>query len=328
MAGGDDKENSVWFSSNVPVTPTHLLSRSQPSILKDVKKSPQRREMGRKPLASKDNNRTANLVTQKEPLQKKRGRPVVNFAGSFIGSTRPGPAPRLKSLVLPDSVDENTKEPYSDASDPDEELETDSIAAKLRGTLSARDQGKTESNNDQDAQSGLLGRLQGGSNGLQRLLSSKPNLGFIPEQSHNDSDSSSDREVETIPPRPQPLPHIPSAYTPFADEELEKLRSPVGPALRLYYSDDDDSDGQGDDGIDASAPFKSRQLLELDFGFTGNEEEENDQERKRYHVRQQSDAQLPHTPAQGDNYGSESLELEPTYGGEGLTVKELESLLD
>ncbi|SCU87248.1 LAFA_0E05600g1_1 [Lachancea sp. 'fantastica'] len=324
MAGGEDKENSVWSFSNAPVTPTHLLSRSQPSILKDVKKSPQRREMARKPLASKDNNRTANLVAQKEPLQKKRGRPVVNYAGSFIGTTRPGPAPRLKSLVLRDAVEEDSKE-HSEVSDADEELETGSIAAKLRGSLAARDQVGREhtDNDDQDAQSGLLGRLQGGGNDLQSLLSSKPNLSLVPKQSHNDSDSNSDREVETIPPRPEPLPHIPSAHTPFRDEDIEKLNSPAALTLRLYSSDEDENDG-----IDDSAPSKSRQLLELDFNDDGDEEDENDRERKRYHGYPQSNTQPPILTAQQVENGNEFLELEPTYGCEGLTVKELESLLE
>ncbi|SCV00285.1 LAME_0G08724g1_1 [Lachancea meyersii CBS 8951] len=345
MVTREDKENTVWSSSNAPVTPTHLLSRSQPSFLKDVKKSPQRREASRRPLASKDNNRTASFLTQKEPLHKKRVRPAVNHAGSFIGPARLAHvpslhttgAPRLKSLVLRDSVAEGPKE-HSDESDGIDELDPNSIAAKLREKLAARDENllgreqdeQDTEKDDMEAQSGLLGRLQGtngGLQGLQGLLGAKPELGPAYKHSHSDSDSDSDREVETIPPRPEPLPYVPSAYTPFTNEDIEKLRSPAAPTLRLHFSDDEENQ---DDGLthDANAKSKASQLLDLKFDFSDDDEEDgSNHERKRYHG--PGDSLLrSHLPPQHEEDDNDAFELEPSYGGEGLTVKELESLLE
>lgn len=135
MGARENKENAIWSERSVPVTPTHLLSRSQ-SFMKNI--SPKRAEQ-RKPLASKDNNKSTGFLGAKEPLRK-RTRPTVNHAGSFIGNTRPGVvpilntngAPRIKSLVLKDDIEEEQSQ--SDGGEAEDD-ESNSLAAKLRGKL-------------------------------------------------------------------------------------------------------------------------------------------------------------------------------------------------
>ncbi|SCU86019.1 LANO_0C06436g1_1 [Lachancea nothofagi CBS 11611] len=340
MGTRENKENTVWSEANAPVTPTHLLSRSQSSFLKNVKKSPQRSEAPRRPLASKDNNRAASFLSQKEQVRKKRTRPAVNHAGSFVGQTRPGHvptlnttgAPRLKSLVLKDAQEDGGfPEEQSEESDGVEDLELNPLAARLRGKLAARE-GKSQlhqadrGGSGEDAhegEMGLLGHLVGGGGGLKGLLSAKPEL--RPALAVSDSDGS-DLEVETIPHRPEPLPYVPSGYTPFTDEAIAKLQSPTNLALRLTFSDEEHEE-ETENVLSKSGPSEPLQLLALDIENSEDEGDNDIHDRKRSHMPGLAPLRPSMSPAQ-DTDNNYAFELEPSYSGNGLTVKELEALLE
>ncbi|CUS25058.1 LAQU0S25e00936g1_1 [Lachancea quebecensis] len=299
MGRHEDKENAVWSESNVPVTPRHLLSRSQ-SFMKN--KSPKRAE-ARRPLASKDNNRSVSYLGTKEPLRK-RTRPGVNHAGSFVGNARLGPAPtlsasgapKIKSLVLKDGIEEEGSQSEGGEDDDDE---SNRLAAKLRTKLLSR---------DRDADGEQIGLL-GGAGGLQSLLG--PKLSQRPEE------SDSDQEVEVIPPRPEPIPHVPEGYTPFAEQEIAKLQGvDVSPFQLNFSGADEDEDINSQD---------STQLFTLNFDRDDNDDSDADQSgRKRHHTPERATHLIP----MRQRRKSDAFELEPSYAGDGLTVEELESLLE
>ncbi|SCU90325.1 LADA_0F03290g1_1 [Lachancea dasiensis] len=332
MPPPEDKENAFWSTSNAPVTPRHLTSRSQ-SFLKNVKKSPKERTgMTRRPLASKDNNRTTGLAGQKDlQAHRKRTRPIVNHAGSFIGHAgRPGQvptlnpsgAPRIKSLVLKDSSgSRDLGDPSGESDEAEYEDDSNPLAAKLRGKLAARSEaanshGQVCRPDSDEEQTGLLSRLSGGA-GIQSLLHENSNL--FPLQEGLESEGS-DREVETIPPRPEPLPSIPSGYTPFTDEDIAKLRSPAALNLRLNLGDDDE------DVEDTHSISKSSRLLSLDpiNDSPDYPDDEDTHDNKRYHV-PQADVSKAQVPLYRE---AEAFQIEPSYSGHGLTAEELESLLE
>lgn len=302
MGCHEDKENSIWSESNVPVTPRHLLSRSQ-SFMKN--KSPKRAE-ARRPLASKDNNRSVSYLGTKEPLRK-RTRPGVNHAGSFVGNARLGPAPtlnasgapKIKSLVLKDGIEEEGSQSEGAEVDEDDDDDSNRLAAKLRTKLLSRDR------DAEGEQTGLLGAT----GGLQSLLG--------PKLSQRAEESDSDQEVEVIPPRPEPLPHVPEGYTPFGEQEIAKLQGVDVSPFQLNFSGvDEDEDINSQD---------STQLFTLNFDRDDNDDTDADQSgRKRHHTPERTTIPI----STGQRRKSDVFELEPTYAGNGLTAKELESLLE
>ncbi|SCW04250.1 LAFE_0H09384g1_1 [Lachancea fermentati] len=286
MKPQEDKENAVWVEESVPTTPTHLLSRSQ-SLVKN--RSP--KKVGpRRPLASKDNNKANSFSFKKsttnQPVRKK-SRPLVSHTGSFISNTRPsqGPVinnngvPKIKSLVLKDTAEED-EESQSD------EEEANPLAAKLRNAMS-----HGQKSTEDDEQGGLLG-IQGG---LQGLIGSRK-LG---------EESDSDMEVETIPPAPKPLPHIPNGYTPFDEEDIIKLHTFTSP----FAWDEDETDEQ---------PDSHPKFLPIDVN---NDENESSNDEGPFNA-----SNTTRIFPVGD--AEDSLELDSRYYGKGLTSEELESLLD
>ncbi|SCV04377.1 LAMI_0H15632g1_1 [Lachancea mirantina] len=297
--GQDDKENGVLNTVDVPTTPRHLLNRSH-SYLKD--KSP-KKTGSRRPLASKDNNKTGSFLIRKNGMKQagaKAGRPKVTHTGSFISGSGRGPgavsapvlnskgAPRIKSLVLKDMQEEEAESPSDDDDD-----EQNPLTTRLKAALGRRREGDI----DEEAQGGLLETR----NGILKLL---------PDTKDADIDTDSDMEVETIPPRAPALPYEPDGYTRFTQTQIGNLQKDAPFSIR-----DEDSDGDSD-----GREFKL-QLLPLDLDQDVSEEDspkarpENDMA-----ARGKRPAQIV--------FPLESTVIEPSYPGTGLSTEELEALLE
>lgn len=182
----EGKENTLsgQDKDNILRTPVQQIKRTE-SIIKG----------SRRPLASKDNNRTQTILGGKQNILSRNAlkRPASSFAnnlsgnklkkyGSVLGMS--GFMPRAKSLVLKDTEDEEPEQ-LEDEEDDDQEEE-------IEGSIALRE-GK-----------GLSG-LGGGLNALIRKRADELSIEYAPKR---------EKEIQ----------HIPNGYEEFAPESIQKLK--------------------------------------------------------------------------------------------------------
>lgn len=347
MPANENKENDVvlpiedGISPQFPQTPAHLLKRTHSTVLKSLapaekpnlanqggnkhgkNESPLRKlhaQQGRPPLASKDNNRSNSFIFQQQQQQqqqqsssltlkgnptlfKKQKQPSLRYNhrtehGQLLANPKKlkkygsvlgyNALPKIKSLVLKDIDSGNRAE---DDDDDDDDDDDSGLSSKLQNAIS-RPNGKDEENGEDSEIVGLFSK-----NGLQQLI-----------REAKGGEEKDDRSIEYGPNKQEPLPYIPTGYTSLAAEDINKLKTFHSP-----YSVHDFDYGEIEE---ENRPG----LLELeDFRSSDDDENEIDDgtECSESGVKQ----------GKGQLIGN-SLDIELTYRGDGISANELNDLLE
>ncbi|AJU58650.1 Pds1p [Saccharomyces cerevisiae YJM1478] len=223
-------------------------------------------QQGRLPLAAKDNNRSKSFIFPETFNQSKdadlpqlqntlsirkndqlrklsqisRSRSRANHNdllsnsrklqkyGSVLGYNA---LPKMKSLVLKDLADSGKNEESSDDDEGNEDSES-KLGKKLQSALLKQD--SSDGENELNGGLGLFNE-QGG---LQQLIK---NSTKNEQKTKNDkSDKTDDYDIEIAPQRQEPLPYVPEGYSPFQQDDIEKLKTFNSP-YKLDLEDEDDT---------------------------------------------------------------------------------------
>lgn len=213
--------------------------------------------------------------------------------GSVLGYNA---LPKMKSLVLKDLVDPGKNEESSDDDDGSEGSEN-KLSKKLQNALLQQ-----HSSDDEHEFSGDIG-LFNNQGGLQQLIKNS-----VQNESKSKSDNADGYEIEIAPQRLDPLPYVPDGYSPFRQEDIQKLKSFNSP-----YELDLEDDGGSTDKVD---------LLPLE---AINEESEQDE---IVHIAGDREEGTP-LPLLSKNLRKITAipTIESLCNGEGLDPEELEDLI-
>lgn len=279
--GNEGKENEIsvqeYDNTSGLRTPLNQVKRSDSMI-----------RGNRRPLASKDNNRTQSMLSVKNNavgshVDHTLKRPASNLVknmpenklkkyGSVLGMN--SFMPRTKSLVLKDTE-------LNERSEEEEEEENDEEDLPLFSTVN-----KT-------------GLGLGFGSGLKALIKEKED----------------ELQIEYAPKRQEELPHVPNGYEPFDQESIEKLKNHKSPfQVDPLHFDKDEYNIDNDLGTEP-------QLLSI-------ESPKDDIISPYKHSGDYHNQHSSTTMELASDNESITIDLGEEYKGNGLNISELNSLLD